>query len=250
MEAYTYFAQVYDAFMDNIPYTAWTEYIVNLLKEYNITSGLMLELGCGTGELTNRLSKKGFDLIGVDNSIDMLNIAREKSFAENQDVLYLLQDMREFELYGTVGSVISVCDSLNYITEPEELVTVFQLVNNYLDPNGIFIFDFKTDYFYEYCLGDKTITDDREDMTIIWDNHYEKETRLNEYDLTIFLQEENTLYRKLEETHFQRGYTLSEITSCIQNSGLEFLQAYDAFTKNPPTDKSQRIYVIAKECGK
>ena len=142
MEAYTSFARVYDTFMDNIPYEEWCEYLTGLMREYGVRDGLVLDLGCGTGNMTELLAKAGYDMIGADNAEEMLEIAMEKRDKSGYDILYLLQDMREFELYGTVRAVISVCDSVNYITEPEELQEVFRLVNNYLDPKGVFVFDF------------------------------------------------------------------------------------------------------------
>ena len=146
MDAYTSFAAVYDTFMVNIPYEEWAAYVIELLKEYRIENGLVLDLGCGTGNMTELLAKVGYDMIGVDNAEEMLEIAMEKRQESGYDILYLLQDMREFELYGTVKAIISICDSINYITEEEELLEVFRLVNNYLDPQGVFIFDFNTVY--------------------------------------------------------------------------------------------------------
>lgn len=138
MDAYTGFAAVYDMFMDNIPYEEWCEYICMILREYGITDGLLLELGCGTGSLTDLLAGMGYDMIGIDNSDEMLQLALDKREQSGNDILYLNQDMRDFELYGTVKAVVSICDSMNYILEEEELIQVFRLVNNYLDPKGIF----------------------------------------------------------------------------------------------------------------
>ena len=140
-ESYTSFAQVYDMFMDNVDYPAWSKYLIQLLKEYQVEDGLVLDLGCGTGNMTELLAKEGYDMIGVDNSEDMLEIASEKRAESGLNILYLLQDMREFELYGTVKAVVSICDSINYILEEDDLREVFSLVNNYLDPKGMFIFD-------------------------------------------------------------------------------------------------------------
>lgn len=250
MEAYTSFASVYDIFMDNIPYEEWAEYLSGLLAEYEVTDGIVLDLGCGTGTLTELMAARGFDMIGVDYSEEMLEIAMEKRAESGRDILYLLQDMREFELYGTVRAVISICDSLNYITEEEELEEVFRLVNNYLDPEGVFIFDFNTVYKYREILGDQTIAESREDCSFIWDNYYYEEEQINEYELSLFLQEEGNLYRKYVETHYQKGYELETIKSLLEKSGMKFVTAYDAFTRNPPTKESERVYVIARESGK
>jgi len=251
MDAYTSFASVYDTFMDNIPYEEWAEYLIKLLKEYHIDDGLVLDLGCGTGNMTELLSKAGFDMIGVDNAEEMLEIAMEKSEKSGQDILYLLQDMREFELYGTVKAVVSICDSINYITEEEDLLEVFRLVNNYLDPKGVFIFDFNTIYKYREVLGDQTIAEDREDCSFIWDNYYYEEEQINEYELSLFIREKDSdLYRKYQETHFQKAYDLETIKQLVEQSGLEYITAYDGFTKNEPSCTSERIYVIARERGK
>ena len=251
MDAYTSFASVYDTFMDNIPYEEWAEYLIGLLKEYGIQDGLVADLGCGTGNMTELLSSAGYDMIGIDNAEEMLEIAMEKRVASGKDILYLLQDMREFELYGTVGAIVSICDSINYITDEEDLLDVFRLVNNYLDPKGIFIFDFNTEYKYKYVLGDQTIAEDREDCSFIWDNYYYEDEKMNEYELSLFIREgEDGLYRKYQETHFQKAYDLKTIQSLIEQSGLEYMTAYDAFTKDAPSEESERIYVIAREKGK
>ena len=250
MEAYTSFAQVYDTFMDNIPYEEWGEYLTGLLEEYGVKNGLVLELGCGTGSMTEILAAKGYDMIGADNSGEMLEIAMEKRDESGHDILYLLQDMREFELYGTVSAVVSVCDSVNYITEEEELEEVFRLVNNYLDPKGIFIFDFNTKYKYQKVLGDRTIAEKRDECSFIWDNYYYEDEEMNEYELTLFIQEKGNLYRKFEEVHLQRAYTLEQMIRLVKKSGLDFVTAYDAFTREQPTDTSERIYMVAREQGK
>lgn len=248
--AYTDFAGVYDMFMDNIPYEEWCEYIVSLLREHGVKDGLLLDLGCGTGTLTEMLADKGYDMIGVDNSEEMLAVAMEKRAESGRDILYLLQDMREFELYGTVKAIISICDSINYILEPEELLKVFKLVNNYLDPGGVFIFDCNTEYKYTELLGDQTIAEDREESSFIWDNYYDEEERINEYKLSLFIKETEDLYRKHTEYHYQRCYSVEEITKLIEASGMKLLAVYDAMTKEQPTDESERIYFIAQEQGK
>lgn len=248
MEAYTGFAQVYDTFMDNTPYKEWAERIRTILAKEGIKEGLVLDLGCGTGSLTTILSDLGYDMIGVDLSPEMLQIAQDKR--KERDILYLCQDMREFELYGTVRAVVSVCDSVNYLTEDGDLTECFRLVNNYLDPSGLFIFDFNTLYKYRDVIGETTIAENREEASFIWENYFDEEEQLNEYELTIFAKEGNGLYRKFEEVHLQRGYTLSQMKEALKSAGMEFVDAFDSDTLKEPTDESERILVIAKEKGK
>lgn len=252
MDAYTDFARVYDTFMDETPYGEWCAFLVDILKEFGIERELVLELGCGTGSLTELLADAGFDMIGVDNSEEMLNIAMEKRERADRetDILYLCQDMREFELYGTVKAVVSVCDSLNYLLTEEDLLTTFRLVNNYLDPHGIFIFDFNTVYKYEEVIGDTTIAENREECSFIWENFYHEEEQINEYDLTIFVKEESEMFRRFTETHYQRGYTLEQMIKLVEAAGLEFVRALDADTKGEVGAESERVYVIAREVSK
>ncbi|MDE7299250.1 MAG: class I SAM-dependent methyltransferase [Lachnospiraceae bacterium] len=304
MEAYTGFASVYDTFMDNVPYEEWSSYLIGLLREYGVQEGLVCELGCGTGSITRRLRRAGYDMIGIDLSEDMLWIAREyeqnarlpdgddmwdgdgsrgaahtadgyKDIAQDAampvpPILYLNQDMREFELYGTVAAVVSLCDSMNYITSEEELVQVFRLVNNYLDPGGIFIFDMNTVHKYRDIIGDTTIAENREDCSFIWENAYQEQTGLNRYDITVFKRVElenaeygedgegdvseageagefTPLFERITETHLQRAYPTETVIRLLGEAGLEFVAAYEACTKQPVTEKTERAYFIARE---
>ena len=249
MSAYMEFAQVYDLFMDNVPYEEWCQYLEGLLKEYGIHDGLVLDLGCGTGTVTEILAGHGYDMIGVDNSEEMLEIAAEKRIESGHNILCLNQDMREFELYGTVRAVVSICDSMNYITDDEDLLTVFKLVNNYLDIGGMFIFDLNTIYKYEQ-IGESVIAENREEGSFIWENTYYEEEQINEYDLTLFIRDENDKYDKYYENHVQKAYSLERVVELLQEAGLEYVCSYEAFTKNPVSEYSERIYVIARECMK
>lgn len=263
MDSYQDFAYVYDEFMDETPYDLWCERLHNLIQKYGVSmpgqeakdaleteKNQVVDLGCGTGTLTEMLYQKGYDMIGIDNSDSMLSVAMEKRQVSGSNILYLLQDMRELELYSTVGCVVSVCDSVNYILEEEELLRVFKLVNNYLYPGGIFIFDFNTDYKYREIIGDTVIAENRDDCSFIWENYYDEAENINEYDVTVFVKEEGELFRKFTETHLQKGYTLSVIEKLLKEAGLEIILAKDADTDEEVTKISQRIYVVAKECRK
>lgn len=251
MEAYTGFAEVYDLFMDNIPYEEWGTYVKGLLKEYGVDEGLVLELGCGTGTMTEILASAGYDMIGIDQSEEMLEEALEKKQESGHEILYLCQDMREFELYGTVRAIICICDSMNYILEEEEVLGILtSAAHNYLDYGGLFIFDLNTEYKYREILGEQTIAENREEGSFIWENCFDEESQVNEYALTLFIKEEDDLYRKHEEFHYQKAYEPERVKELLEEAGLKVEAIYDAFTREPVREDSERIYFIARECTK
>ena len=248
MEAYSSFAEVYDMFMDDVPYEEWCGYLCGILEGAGIRDGLVLDLGCGTGKMTRLLRDRGYDMIGVDLSEEMLSIAREK---DGEGILYLQQDMRELELYGTVRAVVCVCDSINYLLEAEDLRKVFALVNNYLDPGGIFIFDLNTCYKYRELLGDSVICENREQASFIWENYFDEDTGINEYDLTLFIAEgEGGLYRRYEEFHYQKAWPEKTVKKLLEEAGMKLLAVYGEGTREKPKADCERMYFVASESGK
>jgi len=244
MAVYENFAQVYDELMDEVPYAQWADHIVRILHKEGIKDGLVLDLGCGTGRMTRLLAGRGYDMIGVDLSEEMLGIAKDQS---PEDILYLMQDMREFELYGTVRAVVCVCDSLNYIMDEQELLKVFRLVNNYLDPGGLFLFDMNTEHKYRDLIGDTVIAEDRNDVSFIWYNEYDEKTRMNVIDLSLFVRERGNAYKKYQEIHEQRAYDPDRIRKLLCESGLIVEGAFDGYTFDPADGTSERILYIARE---
>lgn len=251
MPIYENFSEVYDIFMRDVPYEDWIDYIKLIWERYNIVPKLVAELGCGTGNITIPLSKQGYDMIGIDLSDQMLQKAQEKAKKNDLDILFLLQDMTEFELYGTVDSVISICDSVNYILEDDEILDVFKLVNNYLNPNGIFIFDMNTEYKFRNILADNTFSDTSENSAYTLENFYDETEMINEFYTNFFLEDEKTgLYKRFEEIHYERAYTIEKIKSLLEKSGLIFLDVFEELTFNKADEKSERIFFVAKENGK
>ncbi|MBQ6590626.1 MAG: class I SAM-dependent methyltransferase [Lachnospiraceae bacterium] len=194
LDSYTNFASVYDTFMDQEPYGLWADRICALLEQYGLRAGsaeeagIVVDLGCGTGKLTELLAARGYDMIGIDLSGDMLAIAQDRKEASGHDILYSLQDMRDFELYGAAGAMVSAGDSINYLLEEEGLEDMFRCVFRGLLPGGVFVFDFKTIHLYRDLIGDRTIAEDRGTCAFIWDNSYDPGTGINEYALTIFVE--------------------------------------------------------------
>lgn len=242
MEAYTAFAKVYDRFMKNVPYDKWGTFIDNVISKFGISKpsrseedvlaqerNLILDMGCGTGILTRILYDKGYDLIGVDLSQEMLDEAYSKCTGENErDIMYICQDMCELDLYSTVGTVISTCDSVNYLLENEEVNKCFEGVHKYLYPGGLFVFDFNTVHKYRDVIGECTIAENDEDCSFIWDNYYDEEDDINEYDLTLFIKENGSdLYERHTETHYQRGYTECEMYDFLNKSGFKIIGMID-----------------------
>lgn len=248
MQPYTTgFAEVYDILMDHISYEDWADYVSSILRREGIHSGIVLELGCGTGKMTRQMAMKGYEMIGIDTSEEMLSIARDYSDRTQDGILYLCQDMREFELYGTVSAVICVCDSMNYMLTEEDLKKVFRLVNNYLDPGGIFIFDMDTPYAYQEVMGDTTFAMNREEGSFIWENTFYPEEMINEVELTLFVSRDNGLYEKMEETHVRKTYSLDTLRELIEEAGLEWVAAYDELSEEKPKRDSERVYIVARE---
>ncbi len=260
MEAYTEFAYVYDELMDTTPYGEWCDYIVEKIEKYGISKperdeedplmqerNLVVDLGCGTGNLTELLYDRGYDLVGIDISEDMLEVASERREESGRNILYLNQDMRELDLFCTAGTFVSVCDSVNYLLTDEDIRKAFSKVSLFAYPGALFIFDFNTEYKYRCVIGDSTIAENREDVSFIWENSYDTKTRINTYFLTLFTEKENGLYEKSEETHLQRGYELSEMENFVKEAGFEIIEVCDSDTKTAPTDTSERICIVARK---
>ncbi len=246
---YQQFADVYDEFMQTVPTDTWADYVETLWQHHALKPELVLDLACGTGSLSLELSKRGYDMIGADNSPEMLNQAREKMYEEglSEQVLFLLQDMREFELFGTVDSIVCTCDSINYLLEEEEVQQVFDLAENYLDVGGLFMFDVNTEYKYASLLGDNVFADTTEDAAFIWQNHYYEDDRINEYNVTFFAEAEDGTYERFEENHLQKAYSKEAIIAMLEKAHLKVEGVYDAFTLEEAREDSERITFVARE---
>ena len=262
---YQAFASVYDKLMSDVPYDEWAQRIDRDIRKYGVSKtsqergeaaseeeavlaserDLVADLACGTGVVTRKLFDKGYDVFGVDISSEMLSSAQASD--EERGIMYLNQDICELDLYSTIGTAVCICDSLNYLLSDEELEAAFNGVSNFLYPGGVFIFDCNTSYKYRESIGESTIAEAGDDVSFIWDNYYDEDENVNEYDLTLFIKREDGLYERAEETHLQRGIEKKDIEWLAEKSGLEIVLIADSETDGAVSEETERIYAVLKK---
>jgi cyclopropane fatty-acyl-phospholipid synthase-like methyltransferase len=243
---YNNFAYVYDKLTLDIDYKKWADYIENILSKHKTKASMILELGCGTGSFGEEMARRGYEMICLDLSTEMLDCANEKAKEEGLDILLLNQDMSDFELYGTVDVIVCLLDSFNYLTKKSQIQKLFKLVQNYLNPDGLFIFDINTLYKFENTLSNNLFYEIGEDVTYIWENDYNPKTKKARFDLTFFVKQDE-LYERFDETHFERAYSNDEVMTFIDDSDLEFVAIYDDLKFRKPSKNSQRNFYICKK---
>lgn len=243
--SYSAIAECYDALNSHIDYESFASFLNKEIRAGGITDGsIVLDLACGTGNITLPLLHRGYDMIGVDLSGDMLNIARNKKCGDK--VLWLCQDMRSFELYGTVGAVVCCLDSINYLTSRAGLDKCFSLVHNYLDPNGVFIFDVNTPYKFETVYGNNHYVLEDEGIFCGWQNYYDKKSGLCDFELSFFYENEDGTYTRLDETQTERCYSLKTLSNLLKKNGFEIIKVVSDFDSSPLTDTDERAYFICR----
>lgn len=242
-EGYSAIAGVYDKLNKDIDYSAWADFFEKCFAQQGKKPEIILDLACGTGRMTRELAARGYDMIGVDGSVDMLGEAYSGG-AEN--TLYLLQDMREFELYGTVGATVCCLDSLNYLLDIKELEKTFSLVHNYSDPDALFIFDMNTPYKFERVYGDNAYILEDENIFCGWQNFYDRESRICDFYLSVFEEDGDGAYIRSDEHQQERCYTMDEVKALLQNCGFELLGVYSDFELSGINENTERWYFVAK----
>lgn len=247
-------SSVYDKINSRVDYSAWADFVEKCFEMHlSFRPELLLDLACGTGSMTLELAKRGYDMIGIDGSPDMLNVALDRKYDLElpHDVLFLLQDMREFELYGTVGAITCCLDSINYLIGEGELDTVFALAHNYLDPDGLFLFDVNTPHKFENIYAQNTYVYEDEDCGegnfCVWQNFYDAESRLCDFSLTVFEKiEGQSSYSRRDEIQTERCYSRVEIERSLENNGFEIIGIYSDFDLTPACDTDERWYFVAR----
>lgn len=246
MQQYSSFAQLYDLFMDDVDYEAWTEYIASFL----VCGSRVLECGCGTGEMTVRLKRLGFDMIGCDVSVQMLALASEKARKLGLSIPFLHMDMRRLSFPKPIDAIIAPCDGVNYLTGIDDVDSFFRSAYASLKHNGLLIFDVSSRYKLENVLGTNTFTDLRDNAAYIWQNNYDRENKLIEMKLDFFrkvMSCENSvpLYERFSEVHIQRAHSEKELRFHLAGAGFSILGVYADFGREAPGPDTQRIQFVA-----
>ncbi len=258
-EGYQAIAHVYDKLNAEIDYAAWADFVETCFRRFlPAPPALVLDLACGTGSMTLQLAARGYDMIGVDGSNDMLSEAYGRAAERELRVLWLEQDMRSFELYGTVGAVTCCLDSLNYLLTPEDLSRTFSCVHNYLDPDGIFLFDMNTPYKFRNIYGDRAYlledelvysdADGEERIPVFcgWQNSFDPASGICDFDLTLFEALPDGTYRREEEHQCERCYEMDDILHALKSNGLELLGVWADYAFSPIKDTTERWYFAAR----
>lgn len=244
MRNYEMFASLYDKLMDDYDYYEWSNYIISLFKYYNIKPKDILEMACGTGNLTYHLAEKRYNLVAFDLSPEMLTIAYKKLRKFN-NVKLLNQNMIDFNINKSFDSIISVCDSINYILKEEELLKCFENVYNHLKTDGIFIFDINSYYKLKNIIGNNTFVEDRDEVFYTWQNYFDDDKDECEFYLTFFKKNENNLYFRFDEEHIEKAYRTDFLTQILKKVGFKKVDYFNSFTIDTADDTSERINFIA-----
>ncbi len=249
--SYGIFSSVYDILTENVEYERIAEKICSLLTRNGINGGLLLDLGCGTGTVSFLLENKGYDVIGVDPSEDMLSVANEKKYDENSSAIFLCQSGEELDLYGTIDCAVSVLDTINHIPEIEKIKETFKKISLFMNMGGIFIFDINTPYKHKKILGDNTFVYDMDEVYCVWQNTYDKENARTDIDLDFFIKNENDdLFERYSESFSEYAYNTEDILNILNECGFEVLNTYDDYSDNTVTDETQRITIVSKKTKK
>lgn len=248
MDQYKDFAFIYDELMNEVDYNGWVEYIEKIIEKEGTKVQNILELACGTGNLTIPLTKKNYDIAGIDISEEMLGVAREKAEKEGVELVLLQQDIAELDFDITnLDCVLCACDGFNYITYDEDLENVFKKTYELLKENGLFIFDISSFYKLSSVLGNNMYGENREDIAYMWQNYFDDEENLVEMELAFFVKDEDGRFERFEEVHQQRAYTEEEILDMLQSVGFKDIKVYSDFTFESPKEDSERIFFVGKK---
>ncbi|MBQ3856126.1 MAG: class I SAM-dependent methyltransferase [Ruminococcus sp.] len=247
MSGYSVFARYYDQLTANIDYKGRAEYFGQIIRRFDQTdNNILLDLACGTGSISQEMARQGFDVIGVDLSDEMLGIAIEKKFDSGLNIQYLCQDMRNIDMFGTIGITICALDSINHLSSAEDVRQVFEKVALFAEPKGLFIFDVNTLYKHRNILANNTFTYETDSVYCVWENSLDPKTDEVKMELVFFEKEENGLWSRSSDSFSEKAYSEELIEQLLDECGLELVAKYGDDSFEPPKEDSQRIVYVAR----
>ena len=244
--SYDNFSDFYDLLTDNVEYEKRADYFCRLLSMCGIKTGILLDLGCGTGSMSVKMADRGFDVIGVDSSVGMLNAARQKAYESGAEILLLNQNMQEIDLYGTVECAICVLDGINHLDCEAEVKRTFEKVSLFMNKGGAFAFDVNTIHKHKNVLADNVFVYEPDDLFCVWQNNYNSED--NSVDISLdFFEEEDGVYYRSCESFTEQAYELDEIKLWLEEAGFEVVGIFDNMTTSPIKPETERAIFLAKK---
>lgn len=246
MSGYGDFAAFYDVLTADVDYPAWAEYLLTLFSRHGGETAQLLDLACGSGSLAAELTARGVDVIGVDGSADMLAVAREKATESGQDILYLCQDMRELDLYGTADGAVCMLDSLNHVLSTRDLLEIFRRLGLFIAPDGLFVFDVNTPHKHAVTLADNTFVFERPELMCVWRNRYFPRRGEVAMALDFFEQNPDGTYERYEDEVRERAYSLPTWKRLLEQTGFELLAVYGERSFEAPKPDADRWVLVAR----
>lgn len=240
--SYEFLSRIYDDLMEQVDHAHWTDFVMTLIRSKGDEPKNILELGCGTGNITRELLDRGYEVVGIDISEEMLELAEEKTLEFGDKVILITQDITalDFEVYE-IDTVIACNDTFNYILEERQLQSLFDYLYPRIKRGGQFVFDISSEYKLRNILGNHTYGESFEDMAFLWENFYDEQSGLIQMEINIFTRDGNGYVRDIE-THYQRSYSIEKITEMLQKSGFREIEAFADFERKEPNEASERIF--------
>lgn len=247
MSSYDVLSLAYDQLTDNVEYEARSNYISGFFHRYGIDDGILLDLACGSGQMTLLFAQKGYDMIGADASAGMLSCAEERALEAGADIRFICQDMRALDLYGTVRGCICTLDSINHLTSIEDVQTVFQKVSLFTEPGGIFVFDVNTIYKHRYVLKDNVFVFETDQQYLVWQNELQPDGVTVHNTVDLFYTENGSVYRRESEFFAEKAYSVARLQKAAEAAGFEICGVYDDMTVHSPVPLSERVYFVCRK---
>ena len=244
-ELYDVLAPHYADFNGDVAYGRMADFVkASFDRHFNGKVSDVLDLGCGSGNMTFPLSALGYSMIGVDASEEML--AEARALPEGDRVLWLCQDMRSFELYGTVEGAVCTLDGINHLLTPKDVAACFSLVHNYLVPDGIFIFDVNSPYKFKEIYGNNSYVIENENAFCVWQNFYSPRSGRCHFAVDVFEEGEDGRYDRVSADREEQMYTEKKIRTMLEKAGFTLLSVTDDYTENEPCETTERLTFVAR----